>query len=649
MLALFATALVSAAAQGAYTVSSVANGYNLTNAAITVSGSSSASTIKILHTDGTDLSPAASQSVSSAGTIYLGKLDAGVVYLIVDGSATTNSYVNGIFVSSTNALIEVFHSYASGTTENHSNMGWATGMGPNSTAGGYYVINGTSQLNNNNATHLEAEKYLRVDTKINYSSFAEQDDLTSFDSDGSIAGIVAVSNGSETTWRALTGASTWTTLSGATPTLNADLILRAEFDFASASDRVRYKVSSDGTTFTTLKNGGAEWLSMAGSSNKLSSVMMTGSGGKIASVYGNIADTNMVAVGSTKYATIDNVPPASKENITLRTNTEWTKTSGGPYKITTSNFILSVPTIGTDGVAVYRSGSTVCITTGQYQVTNVTQNQSWTWLTNAVRKASGGDLIRAAMDVKFDESWQTSANSAKVVLDLNGYMLYSSAGTKIQNGVGTLVISNGYLSLKQTPGTNVKVASGQTSAIRFNDGGGELQPVAKHKFVPLLVNETHRGVTMIQRVMPVTDSTNLKACLVDASGHKGYVAISNAWLTANGVIDTVNANGENGIPKWQSYVLGLDPSKKGDQPYLVPVQVTTEGHMNVDVGGTRPSNSATGIKYVAVECDSTGADISGSSATIAPGTETEETLNSSGVKYYRLKLELTPDPLSTGE
>ena len=642
VLSLFATALVSAAAQGAnVNVTGVAGGYNLTNALVTVETGTGSMTLYALHTDGT--TARSRESVSSAGTYALGQLDAGVIYLVTSGGGATNEFLNGIFVNNTNALVEVFHSYASDTTANHSNMGWATGMEPNSTAEGYYVINGTSQLNNDNATHLEAEKYLCVDTKINYSSFAEQDDLTSFDSSGSIAGIVAVSNGSEKTWRALTGANNWTTLTAADdkkPTLGQDWILRAEFDFASASDRVRYSVSSDGTTFTTLKNGGAEWLSMAGSSNKLSSVMMTGSGGKVASVYGNIADTNQVAIGNTKYATIDKAAAAGT-SITLRTNVAgWKPTSGGPYTISTSNYILSVPTTDTDGVAVVRSAGSVSITTGQNEAD--IGDSHYTWLTNAVKKASAGSVVKAKENVSPAVAWEASN---AVLLDLDGNTLGGVAPT----GTAALTISNGYLAVSSgTVGDGVKLASGQATGTAKTEFDGKL--VSGHQFVQLLVSEEHNG-TMTYRVMPVTDSTNLKACLVNASGHKGYVAISNAWLSANGTIDTVekvNANGENGIPKWQSYVLGLDPSKKGDQPYLVPVQVTTEGHMNVDVGGTRPSNSATGIKYVAVECDSTGADISGSSATIAPGTKTDEELKSS-VKYYRLKLELTPDPLSTGE
>ena len=89
MLSLFATALVSAAAQGKMTV---ANGYNLTNVMVTVEN---ACTIKILHTDGSDLDPVASKTVESASTNTIGKLDAGVVYLVV-GENTTNSYINGI-------------------------------------------------------------------------------------------------------------------------------------------------------------------------------------------------------------------------------------------------------------------------------------------------------------------------------------------------------------------------------------------------------------------------------------------------------------------------------------------------------------------------------------------------------------------------
>ena len=176
--------------------------------------------------------------------------------------------------------------------------------------------------------------------------------------------------------------------------------------------------------------------------------------------------------------------------------------------------------------------------------------------------------------------------------------------------------------------------------------------VGGHKFVQLLSSETHDGTDFQYRVMPVaTGESDMKAALVKAdSVNKGYVAVSNVWLSAESIttVGELNADGANGLPRWQSYVLGLDPSKAGDKPYLVPIQTAEAGKMDVGLGGTRPGNSATGVKYAVVECDAVDGSVDGAAADTAPDATTEETLPGS-VKYYRLKLELTPDPLNSGE
>ena len=634
VLSLFATALVSAAAQGA-TASISASYNNLTNVVISVSGASANDRVSVRTVDGTEVAWTTIGSASGEVTPLSGSpLTNGVYYIITTGTGSgtyAGEFTNGV------GVVSIFSATASGSTETKDGGDWAAGLAP-TISSSKYTINGTAQFDVSAAR--PEKRFYSVDTVVNYTSFAEQDDLTSFDSNGSIAGIVAVSNDTTKEWRALTGASTWTPLKSKgsiTPGLSTAYTLRAEFDFAPASPRVRYSVKTTGA-FEILTNGNnVAWLTTASSSNKISGVVMTGSGGTVASLVGNIADTNLITQGSTDKG---GLPTTGGGTFTLRTDIAGWKPTSGEYTVTKNGHSLSVPTIDTDGVKVVNNDSTVTISTAQYEAL-VNARENWTWLTNAVKKASAGSVVKAKVDVSPDVAWEASY---AVLLDLDGKTLGGMAPT----GTAALTISNGYLAVSSgTVGNGVKLASGQ--ATDTAKGLFDSKLVSGHQFVQLLVSENHNG-TMTYRVMPVTDSTNLKACLVNASGHKGYVAISNAWLSANGTIDTVekvNANGENGIPKWQSYVLGLDPSKKGDQPYLVPVQVTTAGHMNVDVGGTRPSNSATGVKYVAVECDSPSGEFSGT-ADKGPGTKTDETLKSS-VKYYRLKLELTPDPLSTEE
>ena len=350
------------------------------------------------------------------------------------------------------------------------------------------------------------------------------------------------------------------------------------------------------------------------------------------------------------------LPTTGGGNFTLRTNVAgWKPADAGSqtYVITHNDYDLNVPTIMTDGVMVVRDGPTNLVETGYFEVTNLTAGARYTWLTNGTMQANNNSELKLLRDVRPGEV----SVRANETLDLDGYKFHTGSGFYVSDGKA-LIVTNGYVS-----GGNYNVGAGVVKfiAVQMTDAAKSAYTDSKyvvdgHKLVQLVTNEWHRDSSnpFEYRVMPLTTSTDqLRAAKIS---DVGWIVVSNGWSgfsvedgePAKNFATKLNEDGDNGLPRWQSYVLGLDPTKKGDQPYLVSVQTDEDGKIGFKVGGKRPSNSATEIKYVAVECGSTDADIGGSSPTIDAGTATNETLESS-VKYYRLKLELTPEPLSKGE
>ena len=225
ILSLFATALVSAAAQGA-TASISVNYNNLTNVVISVSGASANDRVSVRTVDGTEVAWTTIGSASGKVTPLSGSpLTNGVYYIITtgDGSGTyAGEFTNGV------GAVQIFSAAASASPADTTGGDWATGLAP-AVSDGKYTINGTAQFYV--TASRPSKKFYSVDTVVDYTSFAQQDDLDNIDSDGSVAGIVAVSNNTTKEWRALTGVSTWTPLKSkgsiAAPELSTEYRSRA--------------------------------------------------------------------------------------------------------------------------------------------------------------------------------------------------------------------------------------------------------------------------------------------------------------------------------------------------------------------------------------------------------------------------------------
>lgn len=168
-------------------------------------------------------------------------------------------------------------------------------------------------------------KVIRVDTSYSFDTFIDPESLERLTD--AVGGIVAVSNGVSASWYAFTGVENdtagWQELAGdVVPAMNASYVVRAEFDFASASNkrRVRYSVSPNSGSFSPLTLNGVDWISLASDSACLSSVSMSGKG-SVASIYATLASTAVAKNSAgTKFDTLWQALSSKTEGITLLTN-----------------------------------------------------------------------------------------------------------------------------------------------------------------------------------------------------------------------------------------------------------------------------------------------------------------------------------------
>lgn len=133
-------------------------------------------------------------------------------------------------------------------------------------------------------------------------------------------------------------------------------------------------------------------------------------------------------------------------------------------------------------------------------------------------------------------------------------------------------------------------------------------------------------------------------------GEQMDISVSSEFIAEN--VDTdgrstaeimaeLNEDGANGIPKIESYVLGLDPKEATSRPVALPVQTSDADKLTLTVGGIDVKEDAGAtVKYSVVT-----ADTPEGLAEATPG-EKQDTptfeldLPTSGVKYYGIRLDL---------
>ena len=103
-------------------------------------------------------------------------------------------------------------------------------------------------------------------------------------------------------------------------------------------------------------------------------------------------------------------------------------------------------------------------------------------------------------------------------------------------------------------------------------------------------------------------------------------------------------NGVNGLPQWQSIVLGLNPSVKTSKPFVAPVQNADPTKLSFSVGNYVANTNLQGVKakFQVYEVTSTGVKVeSGLNSEAAPISESA-TIDAgrigTGVKYFKIKI-----------
>lgn len=121
-------------------------------------------------------------------------------------------------------------------------------------------------------------------------------------------------------------------------------------------------------------------------------------------------------------------------------------------------------------------------------------------------------------------------------------------------------------------------------------------------------------------------------------------AVTRAMGISDMKAETLNTEGANGLTVWESIVLGLD--SPAAVPYTAPVQVPDEDgktYLGFKIGNANAADygvSGSTAKFTVYECYANGNPVENgdeSDETAAGGTAKIEA-NSSGVKYYKIKI-----------
>ena len=115
--------------------------------------------------------------------------------------------------------------------------------------------------------------------------------------------------------------------------------------------------------------------------------------------------------------------------------------------------------------------------------------------------------------------------------------------------------------------------------------------------------------------------------------------------TAESILSDLNAEGANGLPKWESLVLGLNPTVATDKPYMAPVQTPDADKIGFTIGNVNTSRyieSNADVSFEVEEYSDAACTIRTEKAAVsASAGATAEVDVPSGVKYYKIKIKIT--------
>lgn len=110
--------------------------------------------------------------------------------------------------------------------------------------------------------------------------------------------------------------------------------------------------------------------------------------------------------------------------------------------------------------------------------------------------------------------------------------------------------------------------------------------------------------------------------------------------TASEIVSALTTPELNGIAKWANYALGIDGTVKANKPFAAPVQNSTASTLTFKLGGVSARTDVADVKYAIETLDSPNGDVKATSTAVAAGTDQTITLESSKVKYYRVKVQI---------
>ena len=231
----------------------------------------------------------------------------------------------------------------------------------------------------------------------------------------------------------------------------------------------------------------------------------------------------------------------------------------------------------------------------------------YTTLSNAIeRAASSGDTVTLMTNVTL-AACQTIDKS--IVFSLNGKALAASGDAiRVDSGVAVQMYSEG------TVTGNVYVASGTltiTNGIyvgtlgKSSGDGAQFVISGGHFLEPVLQDYCADGYLPVKTTAPEYATTPYTVARIDIVYPTGQTAggldtvgvpIPVAWINANtdligadglvleeldDIVTGLGQTGTNGLPLWQSYVLGLDPNLATSQLRLEGLPATADGKVTI--------------------------------------------------------------------
>lgn len=123
------------------------------------------------------------------------------------------------------------------------------------------------------------------------------------------------------------------------------------------------------------------------------------------------------------------------------------------------------------------------------------------------------------------------------------------------------------------------------------------------------------------------------------------MGVSTANTTPDAIKTKLNTVQGNGIKAWANYALGIsdnvnDTVAATKKPFAAPVQNNSSSTLTFKLGGVNTNKGVADVKYAIETLASPTAESGTTSEYVAAGTEQTIDLNSSAVKYYRVKVQI---------